>query len=278
MDFENLLENQLERILNDSPQNLTQAIRYSLLAPGKRIRPRLVHASAKLLGLPEQASNPIALAIEMFHCFTLIHDDLPCMDDDDFRRGKPSNHKVFGEAIALLAGDSLMALAAETLLEAHSFVKNEPFMKGMRRFLEVAGPRGVMGGQAQESLLHADSPLSRLRLMHQKKTGVLFSASVLIPKDFTGIEDASSQGQALIVFSAALGEAFQVADDLEDLLSTPLKELQDSSIHILHYLTAEDARTQTLIRLDAAMEGLSKIYGEQAHELIAVGKEVRNKL
>ncbi len=278
MDFEKHLENQLEKLLNNAPSNLAQAMRYSLLAPGKRIRPRLVQASARLLALNDQAALPIAVAIEMFHCFTLIHDDLPCMDDDDFRRGKPSNHKVFGEAIALLAGDALMALAAEALLDAHAYVAPEFFSKGMRRFLEVAGPRGVMGGQAQESLLQTNSPLEELRLMHQKKTGVLFSASVLIPKDFAGISDTSSHGEALIAFSEALGEAFQVADDLEDLLSTPFEELRDSPIHILHYLSEKDAKDQTLQRLNAATQKLHERFEERASELLAISEEVRKKL
>ena len=117
VDLEQALAQALDRHLvstdGRTPPNLEESIRYSLLAPGKRIRPRLALASARLVGLSPQAALPAALAVEMIHCFTLIHDDLPCMDDDDFRRGRPSNHKIYGEGLALLAGDALMMLALD---------------------------------------------------------------------------------------------------------------------------------------------------------------------
>ena len=122
MNIEQHLSETLERFFQTqegfTPPHLQESIRYSLLSPGKRIRPRLLLASGQMLDVPHQALLPAAIAVEMVHCFTLIHDDLPCMDNDDFRRGIPTNHKKFGESLALLAGDSLMALAIDVFLES----------------------------------------------------------------------------------------------------------------------------------------------------------------
>jgi geranylgeranyl diphosphate synthase type II len=255
-----------------TPRNLAESIRYSLLAPGKRIRPRLALAAARMIGLDTKAALPAGLAIEMIHCFTLIHDDLPCMDDDDVRRGRPSNHKAHGEAIALLAGDALMMLALETLAEAAPYVRPENFMRALKRFAWASGPRGVIGGQAAESLLGAHSRIEELALMHAQKTGALFSASLLLPKDLAGITELGEgeRSHALERFAAQLGLAFQVADDLED--GEKEAALPTS---ILFYLTADEARSQTLQGLEGALSDLQKAWGPPAtSELAAITAEV----
>jgi len=275
MDLEKELARTLERYLQDSPPNLADSIRYSLLAPGKRIRPRLALACARMIGLSPQAALPAGLAIEMIHCFTLIHDDLPCMDDDDFRRGRLSNHKVHGEAVALLAGDAMMMIALEVLAEAVPHVKAGNFARALRRFAWASGARGVIGGQAAESLLTPVSTLADLRRMHAQKTGALFSAALLLPKDLSGSADESIDR-----FAAELGLAFQVADDLEDGdQDKDLNKAAHEPTSILFYMSAEQAREQTIQNLQNATQKLSEAWGaQQASELTAIAEEVSRSL
>ncbi|MGK5084642.1 polyprenyl synthetase family protein [Bdellovibrionota bacterium FG-1] len=268
--LEKALEAALDRHLHaaapkecQTPAPLAEAIRYSFLAPGKRIRPRLVLATAQMIGLPLEAALPAAAAIEMVHCFTLIHDDLPCMDDDDLRRGRPSNHKKYGEATALLAGDALMTLAWETLLDATPHVEPTYLLQALHRLAWASGPRGVIGGQAAEPLLHAKSPIEDMRTMHSMKTGALFLAAILLPLDLVGQTNESLQN-----FAAELGLAFQVADDLEDLES-------DQPTSVLFYLSAAQARQETIARLSKASGDLTQKWGQaQARLLTQIADEV----
>lgn len=268
--LEAALQRATDRYLSTSPPNLAEAIRYSLLAPGKRIRPRLALACARMIGLDPQAALPAALAIEMIHCFTLIHDDLPCMDDDDFRRGRPSNHKAHGEAVALLAGDALMMVALDTFTEASSHSTPAAFVQALKRFAWASGPRGVIGGQAAEALLGPASQLSELERMHAMKTGALFSAALLLPMDLAGILETETRGQAIASFAEALGLAFQIADDLDDAA-------EDSGpTSILFYRNANEARAGMVSKLKAATDALRSAWGETAsRELISIAEEVR---
>lgn len=259
-----------------TPPNLAESIRYSLLSPGKRIRPRLLLACAEMLGLPLPDVVPAALALEMTHCFTLIHDDLPCMDDDDFRRGLLSNHKKFGESLALLAGDGLLALAMEVFLDCK--IGTPQLMEGLKRLLWATGPRGVIGGQATETLLNKDSTLQDLQRMHRQKTGALFMAALLIPKDFASISDESEKGRSLSIFADELGLAFQVADDLED--GADSKSLENSHVptSILFYMTPEKARNTTVESLHSASEKLVQLWGPKALHLKKFSDEIIRKL
>jgi geranylgeranyl diphosphate synthase type II len=265
------LEHYLIQADGKTPLNLAESIRYSLLAPGKRIRPRLLLSCAEMLGLSAASTTPAALALEMLHCFTLIHDDLPCMDNDDFRRGMPSNHKKFGENMALLAGDALMILAVDLFLDS-KIADAQALRSGLKRFIWAAGPRGVIGGQASESLLGKHSSLEDLRQMHYQKTGTLFSAALLIPKDFAGISDDSEAGRTLISFAYELGVAFQIADDLED--ANP----KGQPTHILFYISASEASQITLRNLNAACDQLVQIWGEKAQGLKQISNEVLKKI
>lgn len=271
LNLETALKLASDRYLETAPPNLAEAIRYSLLAAGKRIRPRLALACARMIGLNPQAALPAALAIEMIHCFTLIHDDLPCMDDDDFRRGRPSNHKAHGEALALLAGDALMMLALDTLTEASPHAQPAAFMQALKRMLWASGPRGVIGGQAAEALLQPGSQRSELERMHAMKTGALFSAALLMPMDLAGILESDPRGHAISRFAAALGLAFQVADDLDDAL-------QDSGTpptSILFYTTVAQARIDTRLQLESATRVLREAWRETpSAELAAIAEEV----
>lgn len=277
MDYENALREALERHLirpdGATPDHLAESIRYSVYSPGKRIRPRLALAAGELLGLSLEATLPVAHALELLHCFTLVHDDLPCMDDADLRRGKASNHKKFGESIALLAGDGLLALAVEVFLECRDSVSPQALTHGLSRLLWAAGPRGVAGGQALEESLTSQSTLEDLQRMHGLKTGALFSAALLIPKDLANIADDSAQGIAIDLFARELGLAFQVADDLEDAAaeSTELT-------NILAYLSKSEAQSMMLGRLAQATRSLEAIFGEQTKPLRLIADEVARKI
>ena len=280
-EFENQLRTYLEKHLKEAdgetPSNLAESIRYSLLAPGKRIRARMLLTCGQMLGLESKAILPAAAALEMIHCFTLIHDDLPCMDDDDFRRGMPSNHKKFGESLALLAGDALVPLAIDTFMDSQ--VSSEALSRALRRLLWASGPRGVIGGQAEESLLDQNSSLEKLKQMHRKKTGALFLAAILIPKDFSGIADHSEQGEALYAFADELGLAFQIADDLEDLKeSDNPNELKADPRSILSHMSSKQAQTQTLENLKRVSQQLRHSFGKRADSLIGFADEIATKL
>ena len=275
MDIDQALKLALKRYLPSSqvPANLLQSIEYSLLAPGKRIRPRLTLNCGAMLGLGSEACMPIALALEMIHCFTLLHDDLPCMDNDDFRRGKPSNHKVFGEAVALLAGDALVTVALEVFAEAGSQVEPSCFVAGLRRFLGALGPRGVIGGQAMELMMTEKSSLEQMRRMHEGKTGALFAAALVVPKDFAGVSDETSGGQAIVEFARELGLAFQTADDLEDAGGKDF-----APANVLHYMSADEARRIASTGLQRAQSALTAEWGPGAQSLIMISNEVLKSL
>ena len=274
------LDQALRQPDGEAPDPLAQAIRYSLLAPGKRIRPRLLAASARMLGLKEPAALPAALAIEMVHCFTLIHDDLPCMDNSDLRRGLPSNHRKFGEATALLAGDALMAVAVETLTEAAPHVSGPAFARALKRLCWAMGPRGVIGGQAAEPLLGPDARLEDLHRMHAGKTGALFSAALLIPADLAEIDLSSPGGSALAEFSRSLGMAFQIADDLDDALQSSSASSQEKTDpkNILYYLDVPEARKLAHETLAGRSKRLAEQWGENSRELLSIAAEVQKGL
>lgn len=275
MDFDASLRITLNQALGSAstsiaPQ-LEAAMRYSVLAPGKRVRPRLFMACAEMLNLPTGAVLPAALAIEMLHCFTLIHDDLPCMDDDDFRRGLPSNHKKFGEATALLAGDALIFTALDVFLASQ--VEVQRLQAGLKALLTFLGPRGVVGGQAAEFQLASHSPFSDLETVHLYKTGALFSATLQIPKLFAGIPSGSREDLAITTFARRLGLSFQAADDLED--AKPGTEIDPS--HILFYLSPTDTLKRVIGPLVQASQELFSIWGTQASTLQSLAHEVIQK-
>jgi geranylgeranyl diphosphate synthase type II len=275
MDFEKELSRILDQHLSkkdgDTPAHLASSIRYSVFTPGKRIRPRLLLSCAGMLGLEVPQALPAAAALELIHCFTLIHDDLPCMDNDDMRRGQPSNHKKFGEATALLAGDGLMALALDVFLDTP--LSPGLVLGGLQKFIDAVGPRGVIGGQAAESVLLDHPSLENLRKVHAQKTGALFLAALLIPKEFVGISDASPQGKAIHQFGYQLGQAFQIADDLEDEVTA-----HPPQTSILAYLSAKEAIEMTSKNLTHTLEDLRLHWGQNSNGLVELGTEVLHKL
>jgi geranylgeranyl pyrophosphate synthase len=207
---------------------LTEAIRYSLLAPGKRLRPLLAIAAAEAVG--SSISDPIRLAaaaLEAVHCYSLIHDDLPAMDDDDTRRGQPSCHKKYGEATAILAGDALLTLAFEWLAEAGVLARTAQedgrwarssravgFLHAARALARAAGMAGMVRGQARDLAGPKPKTIQDLEIIHREKTGALFRASLEVGALSAGAP--ATELAALRDFGDRYGVAFQHADDLAD--------------------------------------------------------------
>ena len=280
IDWDSELQTASKRLLSsDTAPNLVESIQYSLLSAGKYFRPRLMEASANLFELPHATFIPFAIALEMIHSFTLIHDDLPCMDDDDFRRGKPSNHKVYGEALALLAGDALVPMAFENCLQSLQHVDPLSWKSAFTRLLDVSGPRGVIGGQALEMLIHKQNSLQKLREMHALKTGALFDAAILIPADLSPIKPSTEQFKALSAFSKRFGLAFQTADDLDDAArERDPKTGTYPGTSVLHYLSFESAQKQASDELDESMRELQRLWPKSSQSLIEISRQLHRSL
>ncbi|MFK4763184.1 polyprenyl synthetase family protein [Desulfobaculum sp. SPO524] len=200
-------------------ERLLESMEYSLMADGKRLRPALCLAWGAHFGLDFDASMPFASAIELIHTYSLIHDDLPAMDDDDLRRGKPSNHKQFDEATAILAGDALLTEAFNMMLNTQG-VPAERVLQAAAVVSYGAGPNGMVGGQMLDMSLTGkiDVALEELQRMHSLKTGALITAACLSGAILGGA-DEEGLGKA-IEYGKNLGMAFQITDDLLDVLGT----------------------------------------------------------
>ncbi|AWB46947.1 polyprenyl synthetase [Paenibacillus sp. CAA11] len=206
------------------PSGLQEAMSYSLMAGGKRLRPLLVMAAAESLQGSREAALPVAGAVEMIHTYSLIHDDLPAMDNDDFRRGKPTNHKMFGEASAILAGDGLLTHAFYYVVQAarRYHVPAEAVLSIVEDLAKYAGPSGMVGGQVADMQGEQGiTSLDQLRYIHEHKTGDLI---VFCLKAGGRIAAASpEQLEALEYFGRCLGHAFQIQDDILDLVGDASK-------------------------------------------------------
>jgi len=202
---------------NDMPTRLCEAMKYSVLGDGKRIRPLLAYASGELCGLDEKESDCIAASVEMVHAYSLIHDDLPAMDDDDLRRGKPTTHKAFDEATAILAGDALQALAFEMLC-VDPVLSSQPAAQSriIGWLARSIGPAGMVGGQALD--LYAENRRldeSALEDVHRRKTGQLIRAAIMMPSELADM--TSDARSSLDYFAREIGLVFQIRDDLLEI-------------------------------------------------------------
>jgi geranylgeranyl diphosphate synthase type II len=200
------------------PATIHRAVRYSLFAGGKRVRPLLALAAAEAVGGETDEAMPLAVAVEMVHTYSLIHDDLPCMDNDDLRRGKPTSHKVFGEAVAVLAGDALLTRAFHLLAGVPASFDAERLRRRLQATVilgEAAGTRGLIGGQV-EDLEHEGRAIGpeALERLHRAKTGALLTACVHGGAVLGGARP--TELAALQRYGAAVGLAFQVVDDVLD--------------------------------------------------------------
>ena len=195
---------------------LLDAEQYSLFAGGKRIRPTLVLEFCRLFGGRDEAALPFAAAVEMIHTYSLIHDDLPCMDNDDLRRGKPTNHKVFGEAIALLAGDALLTGAFE-VASTNTAVTPEIAAMATAYLAANAGRYGMIGGQVMDIAgEHRKLSVEELLKLHSLKTGALINASCVLGALAAGISPGDSAMEKVVLYAEKIGLAFQIVDDLLD--------------------------------------------------------------
>lgn len=205
---------------SQAPLRLQQAMRYAVFNGGKRIRPLLVYATGQIFNTDLAILDPAAAAVELIHCYSLIHDDLPAMDDDDLRRGKPTCHRAFDEATAILAGDALQTLAFKILTDIDHGITPAPKILTMLTLLaDACGSHGMAGGQTLD--LEAEGrqiTLAELEKIHHLKTGALISASIQLAAIASNAN--SSQLTALENFAFNMGLAFQIQDDIIDVTST----------------------------------------------------------
>ena len=204
------------------PEEIFKAMKYTLMLPGKRLRPVMCIETARILGCSAEKVLPSACAIEMLHVQSLIHDDLPCMDNDDFRRGKPSNHKVFGEANAVLAGDALLTFAPQLIIEKSKGLSSDQVLKIIHEYTKFAGAYGLIAGQVvdieSEGGKLVKTPKETLDFIHLNKTAVLFRLAVRI-----GAIAANSDEDTIKIFDSfatKFGLAFQIYDDIMDEISS----------------------------------------------------------
>ncbi|HUR88384.1 MAG TPA: farnesyl diphosphate synthase [Ramlibacter sp.] len=203
-------------VVADAPAGLGEAMRYAVLDGGKRLRPLLVLAASEAVGGHDDAALRAACAVELIHAYSLVHDDMPCMDDDVLRRGKPTVHVKFGQAQALLAGDALQALAFELLVPGGSDIPDRVQASLCRLLANAAGHAGMAGGQAID-LASVGLALDeqRLREMHRRKTGALLEGSVMMGAACGTLGESASR--SLQAYGSAVGLAFQVVDDILDV-------------------------------------------------------------
>jgi len=259
------------------PETLHKAMRYSVFAGGKRLRPVLVIAGAEAVGGTAERVMPTACALEMIHTYSLVHDDLPAMDNDDFRRGVPTNHKVFGEAIAILAGDALLTLAFRLVVDNARTADLGAIQAVVADVAEAAGHAGMVAGQvadleAEGRQVGADT----LDYIHVHKTGALIRASLRVGAMLCGA--TAEQVRALSVAGANLGLAFQIVDDILDVVASS-EELgktagkdqiqQKATFPAIHGIEASRARARSLI---AEAEEALTAFGPRAEPIRALGR------
>jgi len=240
--------------------DLQEAMEYSLLAGGKRIRPLLTLETCRMCGGDAQLALPFAAAVEMIHTYSLIHDDLPAMDDDDLRRGRPTNHKVYGEATAILAGDGLLTAAFGQLASAQ--LPAERIVEAVNYLSFCAGPDGMVGGQSLDMAGEGRALEKReLEQLQSLKTGALICAAA----ELGCIAAGGSEQQRLAVrrYAQALGRAFQIRDDMLDVISTD----QELGKPVGSDRTNEKNTFVTALGLDGCAEMVDKLTGEAIQAL-----------
>ena len=273
--YQRRIEEVLARTLDiegGATPRLIEAMRYSTLAGGKRVRPVLVYATGEALGAPLDLLDAPAAAVELIHVYSLVHDDLPAMDNDDLRRGRPTCHRAFDEATAILVGDALQARAFEVLAHSSSSLSASARLEMLRVLADAIGTRGMAGGQAidLESVKRTLNE-DELERMHRQKTGALIQASVLLGAISAGIHGGTERA-ALATFGAEIGLAFQIQDDILDVEGTTQslgKRAGADADRIKptypSVLGMEQARAQALARRDRAKAALAPLGPGFAH-------------
>ena len=263
----------LEELREDDALNakLSDAMKYSLMAGGKRLRPVLLMAAADAVGANGDDFVTTGAAIEMIHTYSLIHDDLPAMDNDDYRRGKLTNHKVYGDGIAILAGDGLLTLAFEVMLRQKN-ASAEKLTQVVKEMSIAAGPNGMVGGQAIDLLSEGKSiSMEELKEMHMGKTGALFRAAIRSGAILGGANQ--KQLDALTLYAEKFGLAFQITDDILDVegderdLGKPIgSDAKNQKSTYVTLTSLEEAKKLAVQTVDDAVTALDD-FGEEAEFL-----------
>lgn len=258
-DYIKLINDKLDEYIQiEYPQTLFKSMKYTVTLPGKRLRPIMCLETCKILGGEQEDAIPTACAIEMLHAQTLIHDDLPCMDNDDYRRGKLTNHKVFGEAIAVLAGDALLSYAPQIITKYSLNLSPSTLIRVLNEYFNYAGARGVIAGQVvdieSENRHDINNKEETLKYLHLHKTSDLFQLAMR-----TGaiIADANDeQLEDVTEFAKNFGLAFQIADDILDEISTfeqmgktMGKDKQENKLTYVSLYGIEDAKCKLSCKL-----------------------------
>ncbi len=249
---------------NEQLAALKEAQDYSLMAGGKRIRPALVLEVCAVLGGECTCALPFACAVEMIHTYSLIHDDLPCMDNDDLRRGKPTSHKVFGEATAILAGDGLLTDAFGV---AASHADEKKALLATRTLAAAAGSIGMVGGQMMDMRGECEHySLATLLQLHARKTGALICAAAQLGAIAAGYEPQHKEWQAITTYAQCIGLAFQVVDDILDVTADPTllgkskgKDTAENKTTFLTYYTVDEAREYARQLTEQAIAAIEQI-------------------
>jgi geranylgeranyl diphosphate synthase type II len=248
------------------PATIHRAMRYSLFAGGKRMRPVLALAAAEACGGKLDAALPAACAVECVHTYSLIHDDLPCMDDDDLRRGRPTSHKVFGEGVAVLAGDALLTQAFEILAQARP-TKRHPIAVMIRELADAAGSLKLIAGQVAD--LEGEgkkATRAQLRFIHERKTAAMIETSLRLGA--MSANATPTQLDALTAFGRNLGLAFQVIDDILDVTQTSEKLGKSAGKDV----AAEKTTYPSVIGLEASKREAKKLTDAALTALTPLGK------
>jgi geranylgeranyl diphosphate synthase, type II len=265
------------------PDKIYESMRYSLLAGGKRLRPILCLATCEMTGGTIEMAMPTACALEMIHTMSLIHDDLPAMDNDDYRRGKLTNHKVYGEDIAILAGDGLLAYAFEHVAINTQNVPTERILQVIARLGRALGAAGLVGGQVVdlESEGKSDISLETLNFIHNHKTAALLEACVVCGGVLTGV--SSEDLQRLSRYAQNIGLAFQIVDDILDITATQEqlgktagKDQKANKVTYPKLWGLEESRSKAKQLIEAACVELDP-FGEKAKPLIAIAQFIINR-
>lgn len=245
-----------------------EAMRYSTLAGGKRIRPYLTLSFCQLFGGDERAAMPFAAAVEMIQTYSLIHDDLPCMDDDDYRRGRLTSHKVFGEAVAVLAGDALLTLAFEMLTKAT--LPSNLIVRAVACLAGAAGCRGMVGGQVMDMTADTqNTDLPGLMRLQEKKTGALICAAAELGCLAAGVDDAEKL-RAARKYADGIGRAFQITDDILDVYGNAEKmgkavgrDAEIGKMTYVSFMSREEAEAEARRLTQEAKKAVSSYAGSE---------------
>lgn len=267
------------------PVRLRAAMEYSLLAGGKRLRPVLCLTAARLFDRGKATIMPFAASIELIHTYSLIHDDLPAMDDDDLRRGKPSNHKKFDEATAILAGDALLTDAFDFMASVGDSVSPDRVLAAMREVSRAAGASGMVGGQALdiEYTGRDGITLDDLRVMHAMKTGALIRCACVAGAILGGADkdDVARLG----IYGEAVGSAFQIVDDILDeigdeaQLGKPVgSDIEQGKVTYPSLLGIARSRELAQQQADRAIESIATFSGEEADFLRSLAQYIVDRV